>query len=78
MATHSSILAWEIPWTEDPGGLQPTGSHRGRRDLATKQQQQQGTGESHIYLESTADKESRLPARGVRQTEIKEILRVQV
>ena len=22
MATHSSILAWEIPWTEDPGGLQ--------------------------------------------------------
>ena len=26
MATHSSILAQEIPWTEDPGGLQPTGS----------------------------------------------------
>ena len=25
MATHSSILAWEIPWTEDPGGLQSTG-----------------------------------------------------
>ena len=25
-ATHSSILAWRIPWTEDPGGLQPTGS----------------------------------------------------
>ena len=23
MATHSSILAWEIPWTEEPGGLQP-------------------------------------------------------
>ena len=28
MATHSSILAWRIPWTEDPGGLQSTGSHR--------------------------------------------------
>ena len=28
MATHSSILAWEIPWTEEPGGLQPTGSQR--------------------------------------------------
>ena len=27
-ATHSSILAWEIPWTEEPGGLQSTGSQR--------------------------------------------------
>ena len=26
MATHSSVLAWEIPWTEEPRGLQPTGS----------------------------------------------------
>ena len=25
MATHSSILAWRIPWTEEPGGLQSTG-----------------------------------------------------
>ena len=28
MATHSSILAWKILWTEEPGGLQSTGSHR--------------------------------------------------
>ena len=28
MATHSSILAWEIPRTEEPGGLQSMGSHR--------------------------------------------------
>ena len=28
MATHSSILAWEIPWTEEPGGLQPMGVTR--------------------------------------------------
>ena len=28
MATHSSILAWRIPWTEKPGGLQSLGSHR--------------------------------------------------
>ena len=28
MATHSSILAWRIPWTEDPGGLLSTGSQR--------------------------------------------------
>ena len=28
MATHSSIVAWEIPWTEEPGGLQSMGSQR--------------------------------------------------
>ena len=28
MATHSSILAWEIPWPEEPGGLQSIGWHR--------------------------------------------------
>ena len=28
VATHSSILAWRIPWTEEPGGLQSMGSHR--------------------------------------------------
>ena len=28
MATHSSILAWRIPWTEEPGGLQTMGSQR--------------------------------------------------
>ena len=28
MATHSSILAWEIPWTEEPGGLQSMESQR--------------------------------------------------
>ena len=28
MANHSSILAWRIPWTEEPGGLQSTGSQR--------------------------------------------------
>ena len=32
MATHSSILAWEIPWTEEPGGLQSMGSQRVRHD----------------------------------------------
>ena len=37
MATHSSILAWENPWTEEPGGLPSTGSQRVRNDLTTKQ-----------------------------------------
>ena len=32
MATHSSILAWEIPWTEEPGRLQSTGLQRVRHD----------------------------------------------
>ena len=40
MATHSSILAWEIPWTEEPGRLQSMGSQRVGHDLATKQQQE--------------------------------------
>ena len=40
MATHSSTLAWEIPWTEMPGRLQSTESQRVRHDLVTKQQQQ--------------------------------------
>ena len=36
MATHSSILAWEIPWTEEHVGLQSMGLQRVRLDLATK------------------------------------------
>ena len=36
VATHSSILAWETPWTEEPGGLQSMGSQRVRHDLASK------------------------------------------
>ena len=39
MASHSSMLAWEIPWTVEPGGLQSMGLQRVRHDLATKQQQ---------------------------------------
>ena len=38
MATHSSILAWEIPWTEESGGLQSMGSQRVGSDLVTKHQ----------------------------------------
>ena len=35
MATHSNILAWRIPWTEEPGRLQPMGSQRVRQDWVT-------------------------------------------
>ena len=36
MATHSSILAWRIPWMEEPDGLQPMGSQRVRHKKVTK------------------------------------------
>ena len=39
MATHSSILVWRIPWTEEPSKLQSMGSQRVGRGLAIKQQQ---------------------------------------
>ena len=42
MATHSSILAWKIPWTEEPGRLEPTGSKRVGHDWARCKQK-------HIY-----------------------------
>ena len=35
MATHCSLLAWDIPWTEEPGGLQSMGSQRVRYDSVT-------------------------------------------
>ena len=38
MTTHSSILAWEIPWTEEPGSSQSIKSQRVGHDLVTKQQ----------------------------------------
>ena len=40
MATHPSSLAWRIPWTEEPGGIQSMGWQRVGHDLATTQQQQ--------------------------------------
>ena len=36
MATYSSILAWRIPWTEEPGGLQSIGTQRVRHDCVTE------------------------------------------
>ena len=39
MAAHSRILAWEIPWTEERGGLYPWGHQRVRHNLVTKEHQ---------------------------------------
>ena len=40
MTPDSSILAWRIPWTEEPGGLQSVGSQRAGHDLATEHEQE--------------------------------------
>ena len=49
MAIHSSILAWDISWAEEPGRLHSMGLQRVGHNLVTKQQQQQ-TGLNHIFL----------------------------
>ena len=41
MATHASVLAWRIAWTEEPGGLQSLGSQRVGHDLETTKQQEE-------------------------------------
>ena len=50
MATHSSILAWKIPWTVMPGMLQPIGSQRVGHDLVTKQQQLPASRDSYNII----------------------------
>ena len=49
MATHSSIPAWRIPWTEEPGGLHSMGLQRVRHNLTTRQQEQQSFS-THEFL----------------------------
>ena len=44
MATHARILAWKIPWTEEPGGLQSMGSQRVRHDIAGRSSRVLGWG----------------------------------
>ena len=49
MATQSSILAWRIPWTEEPEGLQSIGSQRVRHDFTTTTEQQQSFFLDSVY-----------------------------
>ena len=50
MTTHSSVLAWEIPWTEEPGGLQ-SGTAKESDNLVNKQQQYTHTHtHTHIFF----------------------------
>jgi len=57
MATHSSILAWEIPRTEEPGGLQSTGSQRVEHNIVTKQQHKSHSGNISHFTVLEAKKE---------------------
>ena len=52
-ATHSSILAWRIPWTEEPGGLQSIGLQRVRHDRVTKH--------THSTCQEVVGKEAAVP-----------------
>ena len=56
METHSSILAWRIPWTEDPGGLQSTGSQSWTR-LSSHTCAYTQPRQSHLLLIVTKNKE---------------------
>ena len=50
MATHSSILAWRIAWTEEPGGLQSTGSQESDTTERLKREREQGL-LCHVFLD---------------------------
>ena len=50
MAAHSRILAWEIPWMEEAGGLQSMGSQRVRLEVATKQQERANNNNKVVLL----------------------------
>ena len=50
MATHASILDWEIPWTEEPNGLQSTGSHRSDMTEATLHSTLSGAGDISAHF----------------------------
>ena len=52
MATHTSILAWRIPWTEKPGRLQSMGLQRVGHDLPTEQQQPGSQGHTVLKWQS--------------------------
>ena len=60
MATPSSVLAWEIPWTEEPGGLYSVRLQRVSHDLATKQQSNLYIGvQTHCFSQNLVELESK-------------------
>ena len=55
MATHSNILAWRLPWTEEPGGLQSMGLQEWDNDLATKPLPYRYASSTPYYVQATVD-----------------------
>ena len=60
MATHSSVLDWRIPWTEEPGGLQSTGSQRVGHDWATNTHKEEINKHNKMSCEEVS-KQSQIP-----------------
>ena len=60
MAMHSSILAWEIPWTEEPGGLQAMGFQKSWTCLRDKKQQQLKMKSIHICVSASKSHNHRI------------------
>ena len=65
MATHSSILVWEIPWTEEPGGLQSIGSQKSR---TTKQHERENVTYTTSSILSSCNQMNQYWRRGHSQT----------
>ena len=59
MATHSRILAWRIPWTEEPGGLQSMVSQRVRHNKATNTSQIQQAFSEHVFMQKLQESPSK-------------------
>ena len=66
MATHSSILAWRILWTEEPGGLQSMGLQRVRHGCATNTHMQPSDDEHWWDGDLPVEKLGRYPCQGMR------------
>ena len=71
MATHSSTLAWKIPWTEEPGRLQSMGSLRVGHHWATKHSTH-GISSSHVWMWELECKEDGVPKNWYFQTVVLE------
>ena len=64
MATHSSTLAWKIPWTEEPGRLQPMGSQRVRHDSATSLSLSKESRGNYNFISTDSDFDSLTETEG--------------
>ena len=71
MSTHSSILAWRIPWTEKPGGLQSTGSQRAGHDWSNLARQNVDSRAKNTVTEKFTRDLSRQKKRSVNLKESK-------